>query len=52
MVLSLAWPLVLLVKVNTNDAVVYTHVKYEDGQHKWYQECDGKSSPDPNLLHH
>ena len=28
-----------------DDAVVYTHVKYEDGQHKWYQECDGKVIP-------
>ena len=28
-----------------DDAVVYTHVKYEDGQHKWYQECDGKLIP-------
>jgi len=32
-------------KGQTNDAVVYTHVKYEDGQHKWYQECDGKIIP-------
>ena len=29
-------------KGQSDDAVVYTHVKYEDGQHKWYQECDGK----------
>jgi len=28
-----------------DDAVVYTHVKYEDGQHKWHQECDGKVIP-------
>jgi len=28
-----------------DNAVVYTHVKYEDGQHKWYQECDGKLIP-------
>jgi hypothetical protein len=26
----------------SDDAVVYTHVTYEDGQHKWHQECDGK----------
>ena len=32
-------------KGQNNDAVVYTHVKYEDGQHKWYQECDGKIIP-------
>lgn len=32
-------------KGQTNDAVVYTHVKYEDGQHKWYQECDSKIIP-------
>ena len=29
-------------KGQNDDAVVYTHVKFEDGQHKWYQECDGK----------
>lgn len=28
-----------------NSAVVYTHVKRVDGQHKWYQECDGKMIP-------
>lgn len=28
-----------------DDAVVYTCVKYEDGQHKWHQECDGKVIP-------
>ena len=32
-------------KGQSNNAVVYTHVKYEDGQHKWYQECDGKVIP-------
>lgn len=32
-------------KGQNDDAVVYTHVKYEDGQHKWYQECDGKLIP-------
>ncbi len=32
-------------KGQSNDAVVYTHVKLEDGQHKWYQECDGKVIP-------
>jgi len=32
-------------KGQANDAVVYTHVKFEDGQHKWYQECDGKEIP-------
>ena len=31
-------------KGQADDAVVYTHVKYKDGQHKWYQECDGKRS--------
>jgi hypothetical protein len=25
-----------------NNATVYTHVKLENGSHKWYQECDGK----------
>ena len=29
-------------KGQSDDAVVYTHVEYKDGQHKWYQECDGK----------
>ncbi len=32
-------------KGQSDDAVVYTHVKFEDGQHKWYQECDGKVIP-------
>ena len=32
-------------KGQSDDAVVYTHVKFEDGQHKWYQECDGKIIP-------
>ena len=32
-------------KGQSDDAVVYTHVKFEDGQHKWYQECDGKVLP-------
>ena len=32
-------------KGQTNDAVVYTHVQYMDGQHKWYQEADGKEIP-------
>ena len=32
-------------KGQSEDAVVYTHVKFEDGQHKWYQECDGKMIP-------
>ena len=32
-------------KGQSDDAVVYTHVKLEDGQHKWYQECDGKVMP-------
>ena len=32
-------------KGQSDDAVVYTHVKHEDGQHKWYQECDGKLIP-------
>jgi hypothetical protein len=25
-----------------DDAIVYTHVVMEDGQHKWHQECEGK----------
>jgi hypothetical protein len=25
-----------------NNATVYTHVKLDNGTHKWYQECDGK----------
>ena len=29
-------------KGSADDAVVYTHVRLEDGQHKWHQECDGK----------
>jgi hypothetical protein len=29
-------------KGRSSDATVYTYVKLEDGQHKWYQECDGK----------
>jgi hypothetical protein len=29
-------------KGQSDDAVVYTHVEHKDGQHKWYQECDGK----------
>ena len=32
-------------KGRINNAVVYTHVKRVDGQHKWYQECDGKMIP-------
>jgi hypothetical protein len=32
-------------KGQSNDAVVYTHVQYVDGQHKWYQEADGKEIP-------
>ena len=32
-------------KGQADDAVVYTHMKYEDGQHKWQQECDGKLIP-------
>jgi hypothetical protein len=32
-------------KGQSEDAVVFTHVKFEDGQHKWYQECDGKMIP-------
>lgn len=27
------------------DAVVYTHVRLEDGQHKWHQECEGRIMP-------
>ncbi len=27
---------------NADNAVVYTHVKLDNGTHKWYQECDGK----------
>ena len=29
-------------KGKTDDAEVFTHMKVEDGQHKWYQECEGK----------
>lgn len=32
-------------KGQTNDAVVFTVVCVEDGQHKWHQECDGKVIP-------
>lgn len=32
-------------KGEADDAIVYTHVKLEDGQHKWHQECDGKIIP-------
>lgn len=32
-------------KGQADDAVVYTHMKYENGQHKWHQECDGKLIP-------
>tara|TARA_R100001463_G_scaffold132359_1_gene192988 strand:+ start:15629 stop:17239 length:1611 start_codon:yes stop_codon:yes gene_type:complete len=32
-------------KGKSDDAVVYTCVKLEDGQHKWFQECDGKPIP-------
>lgn len=32
-------------KGQSDDAVVYTHVTAEDGQFKWYQECDGKVIP-------
>ena len=28
--------------IGVNNAVVYTHVTLENGNHKWYQECDGK----------
>ena len=28
-----------------DDAVVYTCVHLDSGQHKWYQECDGKEIP-------
>ena len=35
-------------KGQSDDAVVFTHVKFEDGQHKWYQECDGKIIPGSN----
>ena len=29
-------------KGQSDNAVVYTWVKLQDGQHKWWQECDGK----------
>ena len=29
-------------KGQSDDAVVFTHVEYKDGAHKWYQECEGK----------
>ena len=32
-------------KGQSDDAVVYTHVKLKDGQHHWHQECDGKIIP-------
>jgi hypothetical protein len=32
-------------KGQSEDAVVYTCVELEDGQHKWHQECDGKVIP-------
>ena len=32
-------------KGQSDDAVVYTCVKLKDGQHKWYQECDGVVIP-------
>ena len=32
-------------KGKSDDAVVYTCVKLEDGQHKWHQECDDKIIP-------
>jgi len=32
-------------KGKSDDAIVYTHVKRVDGQHKWHQECDGKIIP-------
>ena len=32
-------------KGQSDDAVVYTCVRLQDGQHKWYQECDGKVIP-------
>jgi hypothetical protein len=32
-------------KGQADDAVVYTHVRYIDGQHKWYQECEGMEIP-------
>ena len=32
-------------KGKADDAVVLTHVELKDGQHRWYQECDGKEIP-------
>ena len=32
-------------KGQSDNAIVYTHVKYVDGQHKWHQECDGLMIP-------
>ena len=32
-------------KGQSDNAIVYTHVKYVDGQHKWHQECDGMEIP-------
>ena len=32
-------------KGKSDDAVVYTCVKFVDGQHKWFQECDDKIIP-------
>lgn len=32
-------------KGQSDDAEVYTCVKRQDGQHRWYQECDGKVIP-------
>ena len=32
-------------KGKSDDAIVYTFVECKDGQHKWYQECDGKEIP-------
>ena len=32
-------------KGKTDDAIVYTCVKLEDGSHKWHQECEGKTIP-------
>ena len=32
-------------KGQSDNAIVYTHVKFVDGQHKWHQECDGLEIP-------
>ena len=32
-------------KGQPNDAVIFTYVRLEDGQHKWHQECDGRMIP-------